>query len=252
MDTIQTPPDVSRRTFEAGGRSFDCTMAGEGSPLLYLHGARGSCLSHAYREVATRHRLIAPELVPADWTSMQSVGDTSGQLASVMTRAGTGQWSIIGQAEGAALALRMAADQPELVKSVVLLVPTLLNDSADQASPRSARIAPVSGPDSAWIGSAPTDASGGLAERTIKEFGSVLTRVQQPVLCLFGTRDARVPTTVARRWSTGLAKGFTSMVYEAGHHLDFDRPKAVAAIVLRFLEHGESFVVNRDSGLVNP
>jgi hypothetical protein len=34
--------------------------------------------------------------------------------------------------------------------------------------------------------------------------------------------------------------------------VDSDRPEAVAAIVNEFLKHGESFIVNRDSGLLHP
>jgi pimeloyl-ACP methyl ester carboxylesterase len=79
-----------------------------------------------------------------------------------------------------------------------------------------------------------------------------MTKLALPVLALFGTRDTVVPTDMARLYGGLLAKGFTTMVYNATHDVEGDRPEAVASIVNEFLAHGESFIVNRDSALIHP
>ena len=73
-----------------------------------------------------------------------------------------------------------------------------------------------------------------------------------PVLALFGTRSTVVSTDAARLYSTLLPKCFTTMVYDAGHDIDLDRPDAVTAVVKNFLQHGETFIVNRDNAIINP
>ena len=76
--------------------------------------------------------------------------------------------------------------------------------------------------------------------------------VAVPVLVLFGTRSVIVSTDAAREYTRALPKCFSTLVYDAGHDIDLDRPEAVAAVVRNFLQNGESFIVNRDNGMINP
>ena len=84
------------------------------------------------------------------------------------------------------------------------------------------------------------------------EFEKAMAGIAVPVLALFGTRSTVVSTDAARLYSTLLPKCFTTMVYDAGHDLDLDRPDAVTAVVKNFLQHGETFIVNRDNAIINP
>ena len=42
------------------------------------------------------------------------------------------------------------------------------------------------------------------------------------------------------------------LVYDAGHEVDADRPEAFVSVVSDFLQRHEAFLVNRQSGLINP
>ena len=61
-----------------------------------------------------------------------------------------------------------------------------------------------------------------------------------------------VSSNVARVYVGTMPKGFSAMVYDAGHEIDLDRPEAVVSICVNFLENRESYVVNRDDGMINP
>ena len=76
--------------------------------------------------------------------------------------------------------------------------------------------------------------------------------IAAPALALFGTRSAIVSTDAARDYVATMRKCFATMVYDAGHDIDLDRPDAVAAVTINFLQNGESFIVNRDNGMINP
>jgi hypothetical protein len=41
-------------------------------------------------------------------------------------------------------------------------------------------------------------------------------------------------------------------MYDAGHEVDADRPEAFVSVVNNFLQHHEAFLMNRQSGLINP
>ena len=43
-----------------------------------------------------------------------------------------------------------------------------------------------------------------------------------------------------------------SLVYDAGHALLCDRPEAVTSAVADFVERRETFIVGRESGVINP
>ncbi|MGH7088173.1 MAG: alpha/beta fold hydrolase, partial [Stellaceae bacterium] len=83
-------------------------------------------------------------------------------------------------------------------------------------------------------------------------FEAALRKLDIPVLSLFGTEDRVVPTDTARLYRTILPRGHISMVYDAAHAIDAERPEAVAAIARDFLARGERFIVSNEPGLINP
>ena len=73
-----------------------------------------------------------------------------------------------------------------------------------------------------------------------------------PVLAMFGTLDQVTPTEGARLYREILPNCHLMMVYDAAHAIDADRPEAVTAVVVDFLARHESFLVNKESGIIHP
>jgi pimeloyl-ACP methyl ester carboxylesterase len=79
-----------------------------------------------------------------------------------------------------------------------------------------------------------------------------LAAVTVPTLVLFGTEDRLIPSEMGRVYREIMPNCNLVYVYDAGHHVDADRPEAFASLVLDFLERHEQFVVTRTSSLINP
>ena len=73
-----------------------------------------------------------------------------------------------------------------------------------------------------------------------------------PTLVLFGTEDRLIPTEMGPIYREIMPNCHLCYVYDAGHHIDADRPEAFASVVCDFLERHEQFVVTRTSSLINP
>lgn len=78
-----------------------------------------------------------------------------------------------------------------------------------------------------------------------------LEQIGAPTLVLFGTRDQGVPPETGRIYGHRIPKCFFTLVYDAGHEIETDRPQALFAVVRDFLEHREKFVTPHDSSVVN-
>ena len=79
-----------------------------------------------------------------------------------------------------------------------------------------------------------------------------LATLNVPTLVLFGTEDRLIPTEMGRIYRELMPNCHLVFVYDAGHHIDADRPEAFADIVSDFLERHEQFVVTRTSSVINP
>jgi pimeloyl-ACP methyl ester carboxylesterase len=84
------------------------------------------------------------------------------------------------------------------------------------------------------------------------ELEARLAELNVPTLVLFGTEDRLIPTEMGRIYREIMPNCHLVLVYDAGHHIDADRPEAFASVVLDFLERHEQFVVTRTSSLIDP
>ena len=76
--------------------------------------------------------------------------------------------------------------------------------------------------------------------------------LSQPVLVLFGTVDTVTPPEDAHRYRELLQNCHITLVYDAGHAIEADRPEAFASLVGDFLTRKEQFVVRETSALIHP
>ncbi len=127
-----------------------CLVAGDGPPLLLLHG-QGGHLENFSRNVATlarTHTVYAPDCVwhglgpqpPFDPELLPTYVD---QVVDLVAAEGLGRVAVLGQSMGGWTALRLALDRPDLVDALVLVNPQGIHLPADGDQPE---IAPAPGP----------------------------------------------------------------------------------------------------------
>lgn len=258
-------PAIAATSINVDGIDIRCLQAGAGDPLVYLHGAGGLRLSMTHRALAEKYRLSALELPGFGRTAAIDAHTSARSIAATVAKAikalGISRCVLMGHSLGANVALWIAADMPDLVGTLVLVAPTAIRPEASPDAPYLPREVAAPDPANIWFGEpVSTQLQTAMRDRARNLSGAprdpellqALIKIAVPVLALFGTRSTVVSTDAAREYTARLPKCFATMVYDAGHDIDMERPDAVAALVKNFLQHGEGFIVNRDNGMIHP
>jgi pimeloyl-ACP methyl ester carboxylesterase len=254
---------------EADGFRIRYQEAGQGEPLVSLHGAGGLRLSRAHALLAAQYRVIAFE-VPGFGQSppneqSQSLPELAHTMAQAVTNLGLTRFNLMGHSFGGKLVLWMAVAQPERVQALILVAPAAIRPvgelSSQALSPeeRLARLyahperqAPAPPPDPALLAKHQTLVRRVIGPARDEALESRMPGLQVPVLVLFGTLDQLIPPEMGRLYCEKLPNCHLVLVYDAGHAVDADRPEAFVSVVGDFLQHHEAFLVNRQSRLINP
>jgi pimeloyl-ACP methyl ester carboxylesterase len=121
-------PVVERRVSLAGV-STSVLEGGEGPPLVLLHGpgVYGAMWQQVIPELVATHRVIAPDLPGHGSSSVPDgpldAGWVLSWLGELVERTCPAPPVLVGQLVGGAMAARFAADYPERVDALVLVVP---------------------------------------------------------------------------------------------------------------------------------
>jgi pimeloyl-ACP methyl ester carboxylesterase len=208
---------VSDGEVAGGGLRFRYREAGSGPVLICLGGAEHRSPMRAL--LAMRYRvveLLLPEAPSRPAPAMRRA------ISDAVAALGIARFDLIAQGAGAALALLLALDRPETVSALVLLGPTAMASNG----------APAAGAD----------------EELISRFGEL----KVPSLAVFGTKDPLAPVEAGRHYRARIPACNLVFVYDAGQAMEEERPEAVAALLLDFLERHDLFLVRRDSDLIYP
>jgi pimeloyl-ACP methyl ester carboxylesterase len=197
--------------------------AGEGTPLVHLHGAGGLRLTPAHEQLARRFRVVAFEMPGSDQspenTRTVTMPEVAATLASAVERLGIDAFNLMGTSFGGEAALWLALQQPARVRALVLEAPAAIR---------------LRGPD--------RDAD--LERR--------LPGLAIPMLVLFGTLDAVISPDMGRVYPDLIPGCHLVFVYDAGHAISADRPEAFVEVVGDFLERHEAFVISRAATVIHP
>lgn len=118
---------VERRYVEVDGLSVHYLVAGEGPPLILLHGAGDNALDWrwALPELARTHRLYAPDLPGSDDSAKPSADYSptffERLVAAFADALGLERAAFVGNSLGGLISLRLALSEPARVERLVLV-----------------------------------------------------------------------------------------------------------------------------------
>lgn len=231
--------------------------AGEGEPLLLLHGGLGTALLHYRRDIpfwAERYRVIAPDLrgyggssPPREFPPGFYHRDAA-DVTALLDALGTGPAHVLGWSDGAVVALVLAVTRPDLVRDLAIwggearLLEEeragwpVLADPTTWPSRALERFIAAQGPAN-WPGilqkmldgyNAVLDAGGEIVSERLSE-------VRCPVLVLHGEEDAVVPVVHAQFLRDAIPRAEVHIFPGAGHALHREREVELRTLVSEFL-----------------
>jgi len=253
---------------EADGFRIRYMEAGDGPPLVHLHGAGGLRINPAHSLLARQYRVIAFEMPGFGASPENTTTQNQAELARTMARAvgalGLDRFDLMGTSFGARTALYLAAQASEKITALVLESPAAIRPtgaSPPSGSPREMARLLYGHPERMPAPPAPDPAIRAQTARLLArlrgpdrdaELEALLPGITTPALVLFGTLDRLMPPELGRLYKAAMPNCNLVLVYDAGHAIGAERPEAFAEVVLDFLERHEAFIISRNETLINP
>jgi pimeloyl-ACP methyl ester carboxylesterase len=258
---------LQRATIAIAGVELEVFEAGDGPPLLFLHGAGGFAADHPYvPALSARHRLIAPSHPGFGTSSLPDWIDAVDDIAYIhlelLDRLGVAQVDVIGCSIGGWIAAELATKSPERVRRLVMVGPVGVKtgpvDRLDVpdifALPQSA-VERLLFHDPERMRADPSrlsDEQLAIAARNRETLALLswepymhnpklrrrLHRVAAPALFLRGESDGLVSEKYLEAYARLLPDAHTDTIAEAGHAPHLEQPEAFAARALAFLDAG--------------
>lgn len=235
-------------------------VRGKGRPLVYLHPAGGVRWTKVLDGLTNHFTLHMPTFPGFDGTPVDEKIRTRMALAlavaEYMEREIEGPADIFGCSFGGAVALWLAIERPQLVDHLVLECPAGLQtiDPALRADPAALRQALYRYPEKITFEKKPDDieaanrgmmAHYGATDGKDAELLENISAIHAVTLILHGTEDRIIGKESVQLLKSRLRKAFLVYIWDAAHNIEVDQPERMLAVVHRFLEHSDAFVVNR-------
>jgi pimeloyl-ACP methyl ester carboxylesterase len=252
---------------EADGFRIRYLTAGEGPPLVHLHGAGGLRLNQGHDLLARQFRVIAFEM-PGFGTEENLRTRDMAELAATMAKAaqalGLQRFNLMGTSFGGRTALFLALQSPELVRALVLEAPAAIRQVGMQppsGSPEAIaqrlyahpeRMPPLPKVDPRLAMQIATLTQRLRGPDRDAELEARLPGLTVPVLAVFGTRDTVIPPDLGHLYKDLIPDAHLVFVYDAGHAIMAERPDAFVEVVGDFLEREDAFVISRVKTVILP
>ncbi|HUR82442.1 MAG TPA: alpha/beta fold hydrolase, partial [Thermoanaerobaculia bacterium] len=220
------------------------TRTGAGTPVVLLHGLSGSSRwwSRNIDALAAQHLVAAfdlPRFLP-------SFGETTALLARWLETFGE-PVHLIGHSMGGQIAIALAAERPDLVRSLILVnaagMPFKLDPRPHvRAVPHfpygGASIARVLVPDFLRTGPASVAVSGARVMRG--DMRAWMHAIRAPALLVWGENDPLVPLVYGQAMQQEIAGSRLVSIPGAAHVAMWDTPSEFNSLALSFLSEAES------------
>ena len=242
--------------------------AGEGPPLIHLHGAGGLHMTPAHQLLSRDRRVIVFEMPGFGASAENTRSATMADLAATMARAvhalGIEAFDLLGSSFGGKVALWLTALHPERARALVLEAPAAIRPAGMRPpSGTAAEMAQLLFAHPERAEPMPElDAVVALKQRSLvgrlrgpdrdQALEDRMRGLQTSVLVLFGTLDRVMPPEMGRVYKTLLHNCHLVFVYDAGHLIGAERPEAFAEVVGDFLDRRKAFVISRRETKIYP
>jgi pimeloyl-ACP methyl ester carboxylesterase len=224
-------------------------------------------LSRLRDALVQKYRVIALELPgfgasPAN-TRSRSVQELANTVAQACVQVVPASYTLIGTSFGANVALWQTLQAPDRVEALVLISPTAILPAAGPlagtpeetarrlfAHPEKARSLPAVDPaivarEQALVQRLTGGRHDAEAERRLDE-------IPCATLVLFGSEEKMVEPEAARLYRARIPNSNIAFVYDTGHLIEAERPEALVNAVSDYVELRETFIVGRQTGIINP
>jgi pimeloyl-ACP methyl ester carboxylesterase len=258
---------LQRHVITIAGIELELHEAGEGPPILFLHGAQGFAPEHPYvAPLSARHRLITPShpgfgtsSLP-DW--IDCVDDIAYIYLELLDRLGLDQLDIIGCSIGGWIAAELVCKLPNMVRRLVLVGPVGVKtgpvdrlDVPDIFALPQSELERLLFHDPERMRSDPSRLSDEALAISVRNRETLallswepymhnpklrhrLHRVAAPTLLLRGESDGLVSADYLAAYARLLPNTRITTIAAAGHAPHVEQPEAFARTVLAFLEAG--------------
>lgn len=268
MPASETAASFTEGFVEADGFRIRYMEAGQGTPLIHLHGAGGPRLTRGHDLLSKHYRVIAFEMPgfgrSPENTRTATMAELAATMAAALTNMQIDRFNVLGTSFGGKTALWLAAQQPERVIGLVLEAPAAIRPVGTQPPSGSPgemarrlyahpeRLGPLPAPDPAI--QAKTSALVGRLRGPDRDAAleARMSGLATPTLVLFGTLDRVIPPEMGRHYKELMPNCHLVFVYDAGHAISTERPEAFAEVTADFLERHEAFVINRTETVIHP
>jgi len=255
----------SERYVEADGFRIRYMEAGQGAPLVHLHGAGGLRLTPGHDLLSRRFRVVAFEMPGFGQSPENKETRSMPELASTMAQAiknlGLDTFNLMGTSFGGKTALWLALQAPERVLALVLEAPAAIRQESPSGSPEEIARRLYAHPERLGAIPMPDPAIRAKTQPLVQrlrgpdrdaDLESRLPSLGAPTLVLFGTLDSVITPAMGRVYKDLMPGCHLVFVYDAGHGISTDRPEAFAEVVVDFLERHEAFVISRTETVIHP
>ena len=266
----QVGANFKERSVIVDGLAIRYYQAGEGDPLIVLHGAGGLRFSRAL-DLLAQDRLVVCVEMPGWGKQSDYHCETLEQLATTVAAAvaaiGIDRYDLLGTSLGGAVATQLALDYPERVRSLVLAAPATFRVGATLMAPgaspetmlRRFRVHPERTPAFELPNPEAVAQRWPMINRLLAsrpeyddEVAARLPSCHVPTLVVFGDRDGIVPAENGRTFRRLMPNCTYLLIHDAAHDIQGDRPEAFAETVSDFLRRGILFLIPETSTRINP
>jgi pimeloyl-ACP methyl ester carboxylesterase len=234
---------------------------GQGDPIVYLHGAGGVFPKARFQyELGHEYRVLSPSRPGYDGStgSTASARDEAEVMAAFIHQlypAG-GVVHLVAESAGAACGCWLAVLYPELIKSLVLVAPTVFATHRGPPPPPDRIETVLFGENPAWTEpltaedreqrqrNAQANAARSRAADGNQSLLNRLSEIKAPTLILWGSADEMVAPESGQVYKQRIPNSYRVYIYRAAHALPVSACAKFVQIATRFIQLGDAFVVN--------
>lgn len=237
-------PGIRQRTAWVAGSGVRWHVAGEGAPLILVHGLAGSWRwwERALTDLAQRYECHMLDL-PRFGAALHP-DNTAEWIAGWLAAARLGPVSVVGHSLGGAAATGLAAARPEAVQALVLVAPVGLPTGRRPAGYALPLLTALATSRPRFVRRLATDALRAGPESLLRgAFYAVRAdvrerarEVQVPTLVVWGERDSLVPAGLAGEWRRAIPHARLVLLPHTGHVPMVERPRVFTAALEEFLD----------------